>query len=77
MNKRQRRFLTIIIFLASLGLVFTQVVWIYGVFLNKQEFLEIKIKEVLISVTNSVQEQETFNLLFEGADSASREKLLA
>ncbi|MDR1582378.1 MAG: HAMP domain-containing histidine kinase [Prevotellaceae bacterium] len=59
MNKRQRKIIIIIIFLASIGLVFVQTIWIFGVFTNVQNDLGTKVNELLNNVVTKVWQAET------------------
>jgi two-component system phosphate regulon sensor histidine kinase PhoR len=59
MTKRQRRILTAIILFTSIGLVFAQTIWIFGVFANIQNDIGSKVNELLNNVSTQVWQTET------------------
>lgn len=69
MTRRQRKILILIILLASFGLVFAQVIWIQGVFVNKKTELSTKVGESLSNVANRVWHTETFTPIHDKLDS--------
>jgi signal transduction histidine kinase len=66
MTKRQRRILTIIILFASIGLVFAQTIWIFGVFSNVQNDIGSKVNELLSNVVTKVWQTETLTQISTG-----------
>jgi signal transduction histidine kinase len=66
MTKRQRRILTTIILVASIGLVFAQTIWIFGVFSNVQNDIGSKVNELLNNVGTQVWQTETLTNISTG-----------
>jgi two-component system phosphate regulon sensor histidine kinase PhoR len=66
MTKRQRRILTIIILFASIGLVFAQTIWIFGVFSNVQNDIGSKVNELMGNVVTKVWQTETLTQITTG-----------
>ncbi|MDR2027745.1 MAG: HAMP domain-containing histidine kinase [Prevotellaceae bacterium] len=69
MTKRQRRVLTVIILFASIGLVFAQTIWIFGVFTNIQNDIGSKVNELLNNVVTKVWHAETLTQISDGFNS--------
>jgi two-component system phosphate regulon sensor histidine kinase PhoR len=63
MTKKQRRVLTIIILIASMGLIFAQTIWIFGVFTNMQNAMNDRVIEALGHVVTKVEQAETLTQL--------------
>lgn len=65
MTNKQRKILILVILFTSIGLIFAQIIWIRGVFINKQNELDTKVNEALTNVAKEVWQAETFTPIYD------------